>query len=75
MAEWLPAPRKGCKKGQMASNMLQGDSRRSKVSGVSATVAKDRGDGLRLPMAEIERHVGVTPSSIAEVVAGLEEEG
>ena len=55
--------------------MLKEDSRRSKMSTVPARIAKGRGDGFGLSMAEIPRHVGVTRSGIAKAVARLEEEG
>jgi DNA-binding MarR family transcriptional regulator len=45
------------------------------MSTVPARIAKGRGDGLGLSMAEIARHVGVTTSGYAKAVARLEEEG
>ena len=42
------------------------------MSTVPARIAKGRGDGFGLSMAEIARHVGVTTSSIAKAVARLE---
>jgi DNA-binding MarR family transcriptional regulator len=59
----------------MGSNVLKEDSRRSKMSPVPARIAKGRGDGFGLSMAEIARHIGVTTSGIAKAVARLEEEG
>jgi DNA-binding MarR family transcriptional regulator len=55
--------------------VLKEDSRRSKRNMVPARIAKGRGDGFGLSMAEIARHVGVTTSGIAKAVARLEEEG
>ena len=55
--------------------MLKEDSRRSKMSTVPARIAKGRGHGFGLSMAEISRHVGVTTSGIAKAVSRLEEEG
>jgi len=40
-----------------------------------ARIAKGRGGGFGLFMAEIARHVGVTTSGLAKAVARLEEEG
>jgi len=55
--------------------VLKEDSRRSKMNTVPETIAKGRGDGFGLSMAEIARHVGVTTSGIPKAVARLEEEG
>jgi len=55
--------------------VLTEESRRSKMSTVPARIAKGRGDGFGLSMAEMARHVGVTTSSIAKAFARLEEEG
>ena len=57
----------------MSENELGGGSRRRKVSGVRARIAKRGVDELGLSMAEIARHVGVSTSSIAKAVARLEE--
>jgi transposase len=46
-----------------------------KVSALRARIAKCGRDELGLSMAEIARHVGVITSSIAKVVARMEEEG
>jgi DNA-binding MarR family transcriptional regulator len=59
----------------MGSNVIEEDSRRNKMSTVPARIAKGRGDGFGLSMAEIARHIGVTTSGIAKAVARLEEEG
>ncbi len=63
-----------CRKGRISPNELKGGSRRRKVSTLRARIAKCGLDELGLSMAEIARHVGVTTSSIAKAVAGLEEE-
>jgi len=55
--------------------VIKEDIRRSKMSTVPARIAKGRGDGFGLSMAEIARHVGVTTSGIAKAFARLEEEG
>jgi hypothetical protein len=65
----------GCKKGEIASNVLKGDLRRRKMSEVPPRVAIDRGGGFGLSMAEIARPVGVTASRIANAGARLEEQG
>jgi putative transposase len=62
-----------CKKERISANELKGGGRRRKVSTLRATIAKRSLDELGLSMAEIARHVGVTTSSIAKVVARLEE--
>jgi putative transposase len=64
-----------CKKGRSSANEVRGGSRRRKVSAVRARIAKRGVDELGISMAEIAWHVGVTTSSIAKVVARLEEEG
>ena len=56
-------------------NVLKEDSRRSKMSTVPERMAKGRGDGFGLSLAEIARQVGVTTSGIAKAVARLEKEG
>jgi len=61
-----------CKKGRTSGNELRGGSRRRKVSTVRARVAKRGLEELGLSMAEIERQVGVTTSSIVKAVARLE---
>lgn len=62
-----------CKKGRTSGGELRGGSRRRKVSGVRARIAKRGVEELGLSMAEIARHVGVTTSSIVKAVARLED--
>ena len=45
------------------------------MSTVPPKIAKGRGDGFGLSLAEIARHVGVTTSGIAKTVTRVEEEG
>jgi putative transposase len=61
-----------CKKERISVNELKGGGRRRKVSTLRATIAKRGLDELGLSMAEIARYVGVTTSSIAKMLEGIE---
>ena len=64
-----------CARVEITPQELKGGSRRRRVCGVRAAIAKRGVDELGLSLAEIARHVGVTTSSIARAVAHLEEAG
>ena len=64
-----------CARGKISPHELKGGSRRRKVCGLRAAIAKRGLDELGWSLAEIARHVGVTTSSVARTVARIEEEG
>jgi hypothetical protein len=63
----INGPKERMKGGTNGLGCAKGDIRAGNMSAVSATVARDRGDGFGLSMAEIARLVGMTTSKIAKM--------